>query len=121
MAEKTDRDLGMGRAIKRREFVQGAAVALAAGSAPMGRGALGAGPGESPVLESFYPPTRTGMRGSHPGSFETAHALAQASATFDPPAPVSKAYDLVIVGGGISGLTAAYYHCSIVRRIKGLD
>jgi len=110
MAEKTDRDLGMGRAIKRREFVQGAAVALAAGSAPIGRGALGAGPGESPLLESFYPPTRTGMRGSHPGSFETAHALARAGATFDPPAPVSKAYDLVIVGGGISGLTAAYYY-----------
>ncbi len=32
-----------------------------------------------------YPPSKTGLRGSHPGSFETAHALARYGARFDHP------------------------------------
>jgi spermidine dehydrogenase len=49
------------------------------------------------------------MRGSHDGSFEVAHELALAGETFDTSSvPISEAYDLVIVGAGISGLTAAY-------------
>ncbi len=54
----------------------------------------------------YYPPTLTGLRGSHPGSFEAAHALRDGRS---PPAATEtgEVYDLVVVGGGISGLTAA--------------
>jgi spermidine dehydrogenase len=48
------------------------------------------------------------MRGSHPGSFEGAHALRDGDAVAKP-TPTGEAYDLVIVGGGISGLSAAWF------------
>jgi spermidine dehydrogenase len=106
-----DRDLGMGRNITRRDFVQGVAVAGAvAGFAP---GALAASAPRTPVgLETdaagTYPPLRTGMRGMHPGAFEAAHALRDGE---KPPAPIDtrETYDLVVVGGGLSGLSAAWY------------
>ena len=50
------------------------------------------------------------MRGSHPGSFETAHALAREGVRFDDPVDLDEHYDLVVVGAGISGLTAAYQY-----------
>ena len=59
---------------------------------------------------SYYPPTLTGMRGSHKGSFEVAHALAWAG---EKPAKYEKLdeeYDLVIVGAGISGLATAWFY-----------
>ncbi len=59
-----------------------------------------------------YPPTRTGLRGNHAGSFEVSHALGLAGrrdwGTIHE--PDSDAYDLVVVGGGISGLTAAHFY-----------
>jgi spermidine dehydrogenase len=60
--------------------------------------------------QSYYPPILTGMRGSHKGSFEVAHALAW---TGEKPAKYEKLdeeYDLVIVGAGISGLAAAWFY-----------
>jgi spermidine dehydrogenase len=58
----------------------------------------------------YYPPALTGMRGSHPGSFETAHALrdgkrSDATNISD----TGEHYDLIVVGGGISGLSAAHF------------
>lgn len=56
-----------------------------------------------------YPPALTGMRGSHPGAFEVAHGLALGGANWARPATqTDKEYDLVVVGGGISGLSAAF-------------
>ncbi len=64
----------------------------------------------SPVVPSHsYPPTLTGMRGSHAGSFEVAHALAwqgQKPASYT---SLDEHYDLVVVGAGMSGLAAAWY------------
>ena len=65
----------MHRKITRRDFLNG--VALAAGAAmlpPPAYAALDASadPAKSPA---YYPPALTGLRGSHPGSFETAHSL----------------------------------------------
>src|SRR5688572_20809270 len=64
---------------------------------------------------AYYPPTLTGLRGAHPGSFEVAHALAREGRHFDDPKLLDEAYDLVVVGGGISGLAAAYFH----RKLHG--
>ena len=89
--------------INRRDFINGFALSLAAG------GSL------SPIEilandKRRYPPALMGMRGSNPGSFEVAHALAWGSAKFDKPKiQTDNDYDLVVVGGGISGLSAAYF------------
>ena len=58
----------------------------------------------------YYPPATTGMRGDHAGSFEVAHALRDRR-TVDVSAAThtGEAYDLVVVGAGMSGLAAAYY------------
>ena len=59
---------------------------------------------------TYYPPTLTGMRGSHAGSFEVAHALAWQGQKPDTYESLDEHYDLVIVGAGMSGLAAAWYY-----------
>ena len=61
---------------------------------------------------NFYPPALTGMRGSAPGSYDVAHALRDGDfwETAGTPADTHEIYDLVVVGGGISGLAAAYFY-----------
>src|SRR5207249_687751 len=65
----------------------------------------------------YYPPTRTGMRGSHEGSFEVAHQLRDRR-QWDLSGAVNtgESYDLVVVGGGLSGLAAAHYFIGEVGR-----
>jgi spermidine dehydrogenase len=78
-----DDELGMGRPIERRDFLQGAAVTLATAVGGLVPAlAFGADPDAGVKTISaaqdqpgYNPPTLTGMRGSHPGSFETAHAI----------------------------------------------
>ena len=64
----------------------------------------GFGSGDSAV---HYPPTLTGMRGSHEGSFEVAHALAWRGEKPSQYEVLPEHYDLVVVGAGMSGLAAA--------------
>jgi spermidine dehydrogenase len=86
--------------ITRRDFLNGIAVGVAAG------GTLS--PLEILAAEGRYPPALAGMRGSHAGSFEVAHALSWGRAKWPrPDAQTDETYDLVVVGGGISGLSAA--------------
>ena len=108
-----DRELGMHRAITRRDFVQGVAVGsagvLAATALPgcvRDKPALPPAPQE---VKGYYPPRLTGLRGSHPGSFEAAHALRDGTAVA-PPVALDERYDLVVVGAGISGLSAAHFY-----------
>jgi spermidine dehydrogenase len=57
-----------------------------------------------------YPPAATGLRGSHPGSFEVAHALRDGE-RFDASSIRDRDdVDLVVIGAGISGLAAAWFY-----------
>ena len=101
-----DRELGMDRPIKRRDFLNGVAVAI-------GASLVGAKSAAGQQPSTYYPPSLTGMRGLYPGSFTTAHALRDHTfwnAHADKPSDTGERYDLVIVGGGISGLSAAYFY-----------
>jgi spermidine dehydrogenase len=51
-------------------------------------------------------------RGSHVGSFETAHALTRGETWNAPEEPEEGAeeYDLIVVGAGVSGLSAAHLY-----------
>ncbi|GBR01086.1 spermidine dehydrogenase SpdH [Acetobacter oeni] len=55
------------------------------------------------------PPWRTGLRGSHPGAFEAAHALRDGSLSNARIEDTGEIYDLVVVGGGLSGLASAHF------------
>ena len=105
--DSRDRELGMHRNITRRDFLNG--VAVTAGAAMM----RGHSPLPSPSQNSrYYPPALTGMRGSHPGSFDVAHSLRDGTfwATAGKPVETGEIYDLIVVGGGISGLAAAHFY-----------
>jgi spermidine dehydrogenase len=104
-----DHKLGMDRDITRRDFIHDLSLASMALSLPAGvlAGALDGGVDSAGVN---YPPVRTGMRGSHPGSFEAAHAVAREGKAVANAVDLDEEYDLVVVGGGISGLAAAYYY-----------
>jgi spermidine dehydrogenase len=65
----------------------------------------------TPAAE-HYPPARTGLRGDHAGSFETAHQIRDGVGISElgPIKETGETYDLVVVGGGLSGLAAAYFY-----------
>ena len=96
----------MGREITRRDLLNGMGIALS-GSVlfPWAR-IEGMAPNAVP-----YPPVVTGLRGSHPGSFEVAHAMRDGMRWPDNVVEDSgESYDLVVVGGGLSGLSAAWFY-----------
>ena len=117
MKKPSDKRLGMQRAITRRDFVQGAAVAAGAalqagalGSSGLANATAAVSAGAHRMTIADYPPVKTGMRGSHPGAYEIAHALARDGAKFPEPQSTEEHYDLIVVGAGISGLAAAHYY-----------
>ena len=93
--------------ITRRDFMNG--VAIGTGAAALASQGLFAqvAPGDS---AGSYPPTRTGLRGNHPGSFEVSHALAWKGEKPAEYRKLAEHYDLVIVGAGMSGLAAARFY-----------
>ena len=116
MNEWKDRELGMGRRITRRDFLNG--VALTVGAAILPSDLLAADmQAERQDSPGYYPPALTGLRGSHPGSFEAAHSLRDGTFWEHAGAPIDtgETYDLVVVGGGISGLSAAHFF----RKVAG--
>src|SRR5258705_10350558 len=112
-----DRELGMNREITRRDFLNG--VAVGTGATLLG-GSIGTeqlfaaaafdefAPEKAP---DYYPPARLGMRGNHDGTFTFAHRLrdGEGADSFGDAANTGESYDLIVVGGGISGLAAAYF------------
>ena len=100
MNDWNDRELGMGRGITRRDFLNG--VALTVGAAVLPSDFLAAADMQAGWEQSseYYPPALTGLRGCHPGSFDAAHSLRDG--TFWDHAGTSvdtrESYDLVVVG-----------------------
>jgi spermidine dehydrogenase len=99
----------MHRRITRRDFLNG--VAVTAGAAMMPWHLFGEA-ADAEKSGAYDPPALTGMRGSHPGSFETAHSVRDGTFwdSAGKPEDTGETYDLIIVGGGISGLAAAHYY-----------
>jgi spermidine dehydrogenase len=116
-ADSRDRGLGMNRKITRRDFLDGVALAVGgsvlASTAPwlhgLGSTDLAFSPEKDP---NYYPPALMGMRGNHEGTYTSAHSLRDGE-FWEPagqPESTGEKYDLVVVGGGISGLAAAYFY-----------
>ena len=128
---KSGLDPAPAQGINRRDFLNGMAISIA-GSALMGSstavamGTEASSAGDLAVAadlgttigENYYPPTLTGMRGSHKGSFEVAHALAWRGEQPTQVTELDEDYDLVVVGGGISGLASAYLYQQQARGDK---
>ena len=117
-----DHLLGMGQPITRRDFLNGIAIGVTAAvsgpllaATPPNPTAADAPPGAAQLppaaqdAAGYYPPLLTGMRGSHPGSFEDAHALRDGK-TWPAATDTGEEFDLIVVGAGISGLAAAHFY-----------
>jgi spermidine dehydrogenase len=94
--------------IARRDFINGTLMAAGASMLPF----KGSSQAVMAALQpEYYPPALTGLRGSHPGSNEHAHSQAWSKQTsWGSTTDLKEEYDLVVVGGGLSGLSAAYFY-----------
>src|ERR1700751_2678255 len=109
---RADQNLGGDRSIPRRDFLQGALFAAAStltGSLRASPAASGLEFPERQNLTGYYPPTLTGLRGSHEGAYAAAHSVRDGTYPRDP-IDTKQKFDLVVVGGGISGLSAAHFY-----------
>ena len=99
--------LGMGQNIVRRQFINGFAYSVSAAAL------CSAMPGmafAAPETAPYYPPKLTWMRGSQPGSFDAGHHLGLDGQSAPKVDKISGEYDLVVVGGGVSGLASARFY-----------
>ncbi len=104
-----------GGRVTRRDFLNGCPVAaggaIAAGLLPdfVVAASADAAAQDAP---GYYPPALTGLRGNHVGSFEIGHRLRDGDfwSRARPVDDLGETYDLVVVGGGISGLAAAHFY-----------
>ncbi len=118
-----DHILGMHQPITRRDFLNGIALGATALGATAAAAPLLAATPTNPVAGlagtalppaaqdafGYYPPLLTGLRGSHAGSFEDAHALRDGH-TWTSVTASGEEYDLIVVGAGLSGLAAAHFY-----------
>jgi spermidine dehydrogenase len=94
--------------VTRRDFLNGTQVAIGASLLSPWTQLFGAETAPFTLGPDYYPPAKTGMRGSHDGAWETMHARVAGKQW--PRQDPGERYDLVIVGGGISGLAAASFY-----------
>lgn len=100
-----DGEAGAPGDITRRDFLDG--VALAIGGVAVG-GAL-SGPALAATPGADYPPARQGMRGFDDGAMRAGHAVrdGELPATGE---DTGEVYDLIVVGAGMAGLSAAWFY-----------
>ena len=110
---KGDRKLGMDRSITRRDFLNGFGIAVG-GSCILSHHEWLNAFGLPQALFApekkldYYPPTLRGMRGTTDATMQAGHALRDGQ-DWGTAATDAETYDLIVVGGGISGLAAAYF------------
>jgi spermidine dehydrogenase len=101
----------MKKTITRRDFLNGTQIAI---GTTIGASLLNpwtevfGAPNNYTLGSEYYPPAKNGLRGSHDGSWETMHARVMGE-EWDVE-KIDENFDLVIVGGGISGLSSAYFY-----------
>ena len=100
-----DRELGMDRPITRRDFLNGVALTVG-GTAGL---AGGFDHRAFAAVTNANPPALTGLRGHSETAMNVMHSIRDGAFwdTAPAPQPTGEKYDLVVVGGGISGLAAA--------------
>ncbi|MFN2444157.1 MAG: FAD-dependent oxidoreductase, partial [Vicinamibacterales bacterium] len=108
---KDDRELGMGVPIPHRDFLNGVAIGIAGAYAGARSGGLDAQSAALAPDAANHPPSRTGLRGEYPAAVDGLEALERGTYATEPRVEVDtrEHYDVVIVGAGISGLSAAYF------------
>src|SRR3546814_19493099 len=111
MADGKDRDwLGMNAPIERRDMLNGLLVGTGhalAGCAPSGSEGARIAAAAPQNQHGYYPPPRTGTRGTPPGSFQNAHALRDGTLNPETAGKTGEDYELAVVGGGLRGPPAA--------------
>jgi spermidine dehydrogenase len=96
--------------VSRRDFVNGCALSMVAGTSISPLEAMAQNLLDPSALPAdYYPPTKQGLRGSHEGSFEVAHDTRDGK-SWSAADTGDRVYDLVVVGGGLSGLSAAHFY-----------
>ncbi len=82
---------------------------LTVGGAAVAQLGFGAGPAQA-ALSSSYPPALDKLRGHSDTAMNVAHALRDGTfwSSAGAPEATGETYDLVVVGGGVSGLAAAH-------------
>jgi len=110
-----DKQLGMNKPITRRDFLDGVAITVSSLTAAKLLSPLNA----LAEQNSIYPPLTSGLTGQTDTAFHVMHAIRDGSfwKNTQPAINTGEHYDLVVVGAGLSGLSAAF----IYQQQAGVD